>query len=173
MTFKDFLKILDKYYRPHVEPFYTNRKPGQADFVRTLFVSATVGQDEDFLQDISLPQKIFSTGEVSEKVAQTILSDLDKERFIDFLSRLESIESTNRLCKAFGIDSEIKTVLHEHIYNCFIEYLENTDNTNKEQESNPQKSNKKTVSHNTAAIDKAITVEPISLNLNNMRFFSS
>ncbi|MDR0469716.1 MAG: hypothetical protein LBH09_07055, partial [Peptococcaceae bacterium] len=84
---------------------------------------------------------------------------------------MESIESTNRLCKALGIDSEIKSVLHEHIYNCFVDYLENTDNTNKERDNNLQKSNKKTMSLNT--VDKTIAVEPISLNLNNMRFFAS
>ena len=164
MDFADFIKTLDKYYRPYVEPYYTKgttNKSGQADFVRSLFIAATVGQD-DLFEDISLPRKIYSSGKVSEDIAGKILSDLDKLRFIDFLSQLASVDSTVRLCKAFAITSEVKSVLYDYIYDAFVAYLENASgNTNEALKKEKVRS----------AIKKA--PEPITFNLNNMRFFAS
>ena len=166
MDFKEFLQTLDYYYREHVKPFFDETKDDaiQADFVRELFVSATVGHDNLF-KDSSRPQKIFNSGEVSSKIAREILSDLDKERFKEFLSKLESFDSVSSISKALGIDKQTKDEIFEDIFYRFIEYLKIAASS---------KSNKNKKSSNEKNIKKpTIPTEPILLNLNNMRFFAS
>ena len=169
MTFSEFVKKLETPYRTYFEPYYGETDDlVQPDIVRTLFMEITE-TGHDIFKKKFVPEKLFrgNNYSISRKVADKVfLNRIDKEKFKNFLSLLDCPDSINNLRKDFGVVSEDVSVLYDHITNCFVNFIEEAG----DKENKPRKKTKKNYEN---AIKESISTEPILLNLNNMRFFTS
>ncbi|MCL1883942.1 MAG: hypothetical protein FWF81_09365 [Defluviitaleaceae bacterium] len=118
MTFDSFLKILAIYYRG---------SKNAADFTRSVFVSImAIGTDDLLPGDTSNYGKIFSGkgNKITKPIATEVLSNLDKNRFIEFLNKPTS-DSADKIKASFGLDEEISVdTLFDWIYEQFVGHLE-------------------------------------------------
>jgi len=114
MSFNSFLKKLETYYRGN---------ENAAAFTRSVFVSVTANKQDDFLPSEDSFSKIYSGNDITHRIAQKVLSSLDKEGFIEFLNKPTS-DSIDEMKVSFGLDN-VPNVddFYERLYEMFIGYL--------------------------------------------------
>ena len=122
MDFGGFLELLGVYYN-HVESI--GKIMNKPEFVRFVFSNAMVeGTDDDLPYDASSTySKIFSARGISRPLASTILSNLDKDRFITFLN-VPSLDTSDQMKVDFGLetDDDVDT-LYNKIFELLVSYL--------------------------------------------------
>lgn len=132
MTFSNFLKKLEKFYRG---------SENTATFTRAVLNNAMILGKEDLLpSDDSNYVKLYSGHAITKPIAREVLRYPDKERFFSYLNEL-SIDEVDNLKASFGLCIDIGVdELYERIYENLVGYLKNAANKGKSKKSSKEDS---------------------------------